>query len=200
VLRCALLVLLLASGACRAPEVRPDGATVDPVPPRLTSAAPPVAPVDSAAGARRDPLPPAPEPSASATAEPAPTASAAPGGPCSIKVTALIEASVSRGVHRSPMREATMDRLSPEERSRWHSRDHGVTYLLCRYAVTMNGKRFTYDHVAGQEMPTRGQLDTAQCSLPAEMRKVEADLRQTTKQCSDPHAGAYWGFDLVAVP
>jgi hypothetical protein len=133
---------------------------------------------------------------ASAPGAPTPPASAAPKGPCEITITALLEAEVFRGVRRSPMREQTMERLSPDERSRWHGRDHGVTYLQCRYAVSMNHRPFIYEHVAGQGMLFDHKLDPARCSDPAEKRKVEVDLRQTTRQCTDPHAGAYWGFDL----
>ena len=90
-----------------------------------------------------------------------------------------------------------MARLSPEERSRWYGRDHGLTYLRCRYTVSVNGKSYRYEHIAGQEVGSGRSLDPAVCSSAAEKRKVEAELVSTTRGCSDPHAGAYGGFDLV---
>jgi hypothetical protein len=32
------------------------------------------------------------------------------------------------------------------------------------------------------------------------MEKVQSDVVQTTRRCSDAHAGGYWGFDLVEDP
>lgn len=183
-----LAVLLLS---CRTSELRPDPALASP---RASGAG------ESSAGAMRraapEPVPPA-EASAPAPEAPAPEASAPLPGGCKIKITGVISADVFRGPGSdSPMRQKTMERLSPEERARWHGRDHGLKHLRCRYAVTLNGKAYLYDHKGGQELSFDHKLDPAICSDPAKIREVEKGLVETTKRCTDPHAGAYWGFDL----
>jgi hypothetical protein len=72
-----------------------------------------------------------------------------------------------------------------------------VTYLLCKYAVQMNGRAFTYEHVAGQNISQTGPLELSTCSALAIRAEAEKRVRSSTTECADPHAGAYWGFDLV---
>ena len=69
--------------------------------------------------------------------------------------------------------------------------------MQCRYAVRLNGKAFTFEHVAAQGFGSRGDLDAHMCGAPSEKDKAAKQIAETTKQCADPHAGAYWGFDLV---
>ncbi|MEJ7729535.1 MAG: hypothetical protein WKG00_09985 [Polyangiaceae bacterium] len=64
----------------------------------------------------------------------------------------------------------------------------------------MNGKRYRYVHIAASQVSGHGELDAALCHQVAEMQKVQAQLVQSTRLCSDAHAGAYWGFDLVEEP
>jgi len=114
--------------------------------------------------------------------------SAGKPGLCFVEITSLLSADIFRGVRRSPSRDAARARLSSKTRGEWDGRDHALTYLQCRYAVRMNGKPYTYEHVAGQGFGSRRDLDTKTCDTPMEKDKV-----------ADPHAGAYWGFDLVEV-
>jgi hypothetical protein len=121
-------------------------------------------------------------------------------GACVIRVKALLDAQIFRGPGvDSPMRQKAMANLSPEERDRWHGRDHAYSHLQCRYAVTMNGRAYTYKHNGGQAIGFGHKLDTKTCSQPEHIRKVEEELKQTTRQCTDPHHGAHWGHDLVEV-
>lgn len=197
--RCSLvLALLLALPGCRpsATQVTPD--------PARASAADSAPPAPSAAAQRRDPPPePAPTDLASAAPTPAdpPSASSATAtGACVIRVKTVLDAQIFRGPGvDSPMRQKAMANLSPEERDRWHGRDHAYSHLQCRYAVTMNGRAYTYKHNGGQAIGFGHKLDTKTCSQPEHIRKVEEQLTQTTRQCTDPHHGAYWGNDLVEV-
>ena len=117
---------------------------------------------------------------------------------CTMTVGALLAANIYAGVRGSPSRTASRDRLDPPTRARWDGRDHGVTYLLCKYAVRMNGRAFTYEHVAAQNIISQSTpLDTATCSAAATRKQVAEQVRESTNECADPHAGAYWGFDLV---
>lgn len=124
-------------------------------------------------------------------------ASSGQPGLCFVEITASLSAQIFRGVPRSPSRDAARARLSPETRQRWDGRDHGLSYLECRYAVRMNGHPFTYAHIAGQGLGSQGGLDAKTCTTPSERSKVAARIVETTKKCTEPHAGAYWGFDLV---
>ena len=124
------------------------------------------------------------------------------GGPsrCDVVVGALLDANVYRGVPRSPSRDETLRHLSPATQRAWAGRDHARAYLECRYALTMNGRRYTYAHVLATGFNFDAKLDTARCSALDTLRAVQQHVRETTKQCTDPHAGAYWGDDLVSVP
>lgn len=145
----------------------------------------------------------APTPSASAATAPvvADTADPPPepwdGSRCDVKLGDLLDANVYRGVRNTPSRQATLDRLDPKTRDRWHGRDHAVSYILCKYAVKMNGHDFTFEHQAGQSIGDFGSLDKEKCGTKEERAKVVDDIKKSTKDCSDPHAGAYWGSDLV---
>ena len=142
-------------------------------------------------------------PSAPATAPlaPPPSIAVTDGGTCAIHITHVIDAQVFRGPGRdSPSRQATLARLSPKERAQWDGRDHGLLHVRCTYAVTMNGKRYRYEHIAAQTLSGHQDLDPALCHQQTERQKVQDDLVSTTRLCSDPHAGAYWGFDLVEEP
>lgn len=184
-----LLPLLLV--ACR-PEVRPDPALRPEAPASSPGAMPREAPRVSAETSAT--------PEASAAPPSASAPPAAPGGPCKIRITAILEAQAWRGPGAdSPARQRTLDALSPTERDQWRGRDHALQHLRCRYAVEMNGKRYTYSHIARQIVgfDSDNELDPKKCE--ADRPKVEKDLIETTRGCTDPHAGAYWGFDLVEV-
>ncbi len=119
------------------------------------------------------------------------------GGPrCDIRVLSLSSAEVFRGVPRSAQRDHTMSKLTPATRQRWRSLDHGVSYLRCSYRVEMNGAQYTYDYVAHQGFASDPKLDTGRCGEVDTARDAATSVRSATKDCSDPHAGAYWGFDL----
>jgi hypothetical protein len=147
--------------------------------------------------------PPIAEPVATVTIPPTPEASApeappdAPDGGCAIELGAKLAANIYRGVRDTPAQRATRDHLDPKTRAEWDAHDHGVTYLLCKYAVRMNGRSYTYEHVAGHNVTQRAPLDLAQCDAAATRAAVTKAIHESTHECSDPHAGAYWGFDLV---
>lgn len=157
------------------------------------------------------PVPPPPDASTIAVASVSPVADAAPtveetadaapepwdAATCSVVLGGLLDGHVARGVRNTPSRQATLDRLDPKTRQQWYGRDHGVSYLLCRYAVRVNGHAFTYDHQAGQAIGDPSSLDEKKCATEEERAKVVADIKKHTNQCADPHAGAYWGYDLV---
>jgi hypothetical protein len=59
----------------------------------------------------------------------------------------------------------------------------------------MNGRAYTYEHVATGPAPS-GRYEPADCSGADVRREVAGRIRDVTNGCRDPHAGAYWGFDL----
>lgn len=205
-----VLALLAAPAGCRAPEIGKEAGTpAPPVPlPVLQTSASAPSPATPAASpplpgsAQERPLPAGVLLASAPSAWSAASGSKPPIAPltCQIRVLALLDAEVFRGVPASPSREAARANLPRSTRERWDGRDHGVTYLRCRYAVLLNGRHFTYDHVAGQGFVSSDPLDFGICRGTAEQQRVEARLVQTTKKCADPHAGAYWGFDLREAP
>lgn len=144
---------------------------------------------------------PTPTPSASTPPVVADVADAAPepwdGSRCDVTLGALLDANVYRGVRNTPSRQATLDNLDPRTRERWHGRDHAVSYILCKYAVKMNGSDFTFEHQAGQSIGDFGSLDKEKCGTKEERANVLEAIKKATNNCADPHAGAYWGSDLV---
>jgi hypothetical protein len=200
-----MLVVLASCFSCRAspattppPEPRPAadaGATATTANPAPARASPPstTAPASAAAST--------PSPPATASLAPPATLAVTDGGTCAIHITHVVDAQVFRGPGRdSPSRQAAMERLSPKERAQWHGRDHGLLHTRCTYAVTMNGKRYRYEHIAAQTLSGHQELDPALCHQQNERQKVQDDLVNTTRLCTDPHAGAYWGFDLIEEP
>lgn len=188
-----LLLALPLALACHSPS-----APRERVPDAAVTVEPPAA---SVADAQTSPRPVVTASSSAATARPvdAPPVSAGKPGLCFVELTSLLSADIFRGVRRSPSRDAARARLSSKTRGEWEGRDHALTYLQCRYAVRLNGKPYTYEHVAGQGFGSRRDLDTKTCDTPMEKDKVAKQIVDTTKQCKEPHAGAYWGFDLVEV-
>lgn len=172
--RLVAFVALGTAVACAKSTAPPDASTIDVVPTPSASATPPV--VADVADA-------APEPW--------------DGSRCDVTLGALLDANVYRGVRNTPSRQATLDNLDPRTRERWHGRDHAVSYILCKYAVKMNGSDFTFEHQAGQSIGDFGALDKEKCGTKEERAKVLDDIKKSTKNCADPHAGAYWGSDLV---
>jgi hypothetical protein len=169
-------VLVVAIAACHSPEPeRPRPSVID------------VAPPTSDAG-----------PGPIVKAEAAPSVVAAAGaGACAVHVLALANATVGAGPHSTPAREASMGHLDKKTADAWRGRDHALRHLLCTYRVEVNGTKWTYVHLAGQGFFGDERLDPASCSTPASERAVEARIHDFTHECTDPHAGAYWGFDLV---
>lgn len=119
------------------------------------------------------------------------------GAGCTVSVGTLLSANVFSGVRDSPSRAASRSALDPATRARWDARDHGVQYLACKYAIEMNHKPFTYDHVAAQDFTRAHPLDPKTCETQTMRIEVAARVREFTRACADPHAAAYWGFDLV---
>lgn len=209
-MRIAVLVVLVGCASCRAAPTSPPPEDALPAAEASAAASDASAPVSAS--------PPIPTPAATetktetASASPSPASAGAPfalppststgdAGLCSIHITHVLDAQVFRGPGRdSPSRKAAIAGLSPEERSRWEGRDHSLKHTRCIYAVTMNGKRYRYEHIAKQAIGMHVQLDPALCHQEAERKKVQDDLLETTQRCGDPHAGAYWGFDLVEEP
>lgn len=166
-------------------------------------------------GCTRDPAPaiqPVPEPSRSSSARevviaPPPSASAgepaseplptSDSGACQVSVVRVIGAAVYRGPGvDSPMRQKSLESMPPEQRDRWRGRDHGVKHLACTYALRVSGKLYRYRHNGGQDFTNSFDLDPATCSKDETQREVEKEVRDFTKQCSDLHAGEYWGYRL----
>ena len=117
---------------------------------------------------------------------------------CTIELGALVSAEVFRGARNTPVRRDHYERLSPREQANWDAHDHGLTYLLCRHAVTMNGERYTFEHVLG-ESPHGDRLDPKTCDTAETRALVTKDIHRASNECTDPHAHAYWGSDLVPV-
>ncbi len=143
----------------------------------------------------------APPPSASAAqpaSDPVPTSDS---GSCKVSVVRVIEAAVYRGPGvDSPMRQKSLESMPPEQRDRWRGRDHGVKHLACTYALRVSGKLYRYRHNGGQDFTNSFDLDPSTCSKDETKREVEEEVREVTKQCSDLHAGEYWGYRLDPLP
>ena len=172
-MRAPICLALLCAAACRAPETEP---------PRTVEL---VAIRDDAGAA---------VPTTTATTD---VAAEADASACEVRVLTLTDAAVRAGPRSSPQREATLARLDPKTRSAWRGRDHALRHLLCTYRIQMNGVEWTYVHLAGEGLAGSPRLDPAPCSTPEGKQAVEARIRDFTHQCTDPHAGAYEGDDLV---
>jgi hypothetical protein len=118
---------------------------------------------------------------------------------CTVLVGVTLSASIFRGVRDTGARRAAIATLDPTTRATWERRDHAYGYLLCKYAVLMNERRYTYEHEAGQQLGHMTALDPALCSTDATRATVTKDIVRSTKGCADPHGGAYWGGDLEAL-
>jgi hypothetical protein len=124
------------------------------------------------------------------------TAAETDAGDCEVRVTGVSEARVYGGPGvDSPMRAESIRRLPPKTAQKWASRDHAYSHLACTYSVRVNGKTYRYRHNAGQALG-RGKLDPATCSTDETRVEVEAQVANFTKQCSNLHAGEYWGYRL----
>lgn len=118
-----------------------------------------------------------------------------------MRVGALLKAEVGAGpgpISRS--HDDAIRALDPDTAARWRSRDHGMTHLTCTYRMTMNGSLYTYAHIAKQALTNGEPLDPATCRTQATRQEAVRRMREFTEGCSDPHAGAYWGFDLTLDP
>ena len=128
----------------------------------------------------------------------APVASAAPPledpAPCLVTVLEVLASKDHRGVPDSPARQAGLAAMSPQERRMDEAESHFATYRQCEYAVSVDGHRYrwtaTWDTTLEDRPPDWCEQHRGE---------VVSDIRQTTRACTELHAGAWWGHDLVPI-
>jgi hypothetical protein len=129
-----------------------------------------------------------------------PSAVALSNSACQIAMTEDLEAHVYAGQRMTPERRATRDGLDPRTRNMWDGMDHGVTHLLCKYAVRVNGRDYSYEYEGGTNVSLNKPLDTAMCATPVMRDAAVQSVREATENCADLHRGASRGSDLVPRP
>ncbi len=119
-------------------------------------------------------------------------------GRCVVTVSALLEAQEYRGPGPiTPDLEASLD-SNPEFARTYQRLSHGDHHIQCVYQVELAhepGKRYrwrTYFTNTAREATPKA------CNGMA--AEVADDIVQTTKECTDLAAGAYWGFVLEELP
>ena len=141
---------------------------------------------------------PAPEPTPEPTPSPEPPVEFVPvtrgAGSCEVTLVALLEAEEYRGAGpMTPSLEATMN-ADPEFARAWESESHGDHHIQCHYEVRIESKpqqRYRWRVVHGN---TLREHTPEVCKR--ELAAVAEDIIQTTKNCTQPGAGAYWGYSL----
>lgn len=115
-------------------------------------------------------------------------------GSCVVTVHAVLEAQEYRGGGpMTPALEASLA-ANPEYARMYQSESHGDHHIQCHYDVTLAhlpNQRFRWRTVHNN---TLRDLDTQICN--ADVGKVAQDIVESTKQCADFAAGAYWGYVL----
>lgn len=115
-------------------------------------------------------------------------------GSCMVSVVALLEAEAYRG--GGPMTPALEASLAadPDYARMYNAESHGDHHIQCHYEVSLAhlpGKRWRWREVRNN---TLRKLSPEICkSLAVE---VADDIIQTTKNCTNLDAGAYWGYVL----
>ncbi len=113
-------------------------------------------------------------------------------GSCDVTIESLLEANVYMGYVESPSFWDGYKRLDAESRKMWDEESHGECYLSCRYVVLLNGKRYKHEHTSWQS-PCDTLMEPAMCSDPFEARCTTEDIFSATRECTDIHAGEYYG-------
>lgn len=115
-------------------------------------------------------------------------------GSCIVTVVALLEAEEYRGGGpMTPALEASMA-ADPDFARMYNSESHGDHHIQCHYQVSLAhlpGKRWRWREVKSNTLRDLGPEICESLAI-----EVADDIIQTTRNCTDLNAGAYWGYVL----
>lgn len=115
-------------------------------------------------------------------------------GSCKVTLVALLEAEEYRGAGpMTPFLEAAMN-ADPDFARSWESEGYGDHHIQCHYEVRIESQpqqRYRWRVVYGN---TLREHTPEICKT--ELAAVAKDIVETTQNCTQPSAGAYWGYSL----
>lgn len=111
---------------------------------------------------------------------------------CAVDVVAVLADDTYRGSPTSPHQQNLAENRSADEQAQWDAESHFDSYRQCEYQVTMSGRDWRY---ISTWSTTLDELPDSWCE--DARAHIAAEVQRVTKGCTDPHAGAYWGSDLV---
>ena len=115
---------------------------------------------------------------------------------CEVQIVAILEAEEYRGPGPlTPSVAASLD-ADPDYAQFYNSASHGDHHIQCHYEVRLGhlpDARFRWRTVHGN---TLREHTPALCEAPEQVAAAAEDIIDTTKQCTDFDAGAYWGYVL----
>jgi hypothetical protein len=119
-------------------------------------------------------------------------------GNCEVTVSALLEAEEYRG--SGPMTPALEAALAanPDHARMHRAESHGDHHIQCHYEIRLGHRpadRFSWREVHNNTLRDK---TPALCLELAE--EVAEHVIESTKQCTDFDAGAYWGYVLEPIP
>jgi hypothetical protein len=117
---------------------------------------------------------------------------------CDVRVGAVVEASVYRGSPSSAAKDNSQ--MSQGQRDFNRSHDHGVKYLSCTFAVTIDGVAYTYEHRTRSGTPLSSDLDDSACNDATMANETRDEIVDVTNHCTDFDGAAYYGYVLTRSP
>ena len=111
---------------------------------------------------------------------------------CPVTVDRVLEDAAYRGHPMTPAHADMLRRLSPEQQQMYRAESHAESYRQCAYAVTVSGQAWRFTETWSTLL---GDKPADWCAQATE--EVAALIQRTTRGCTDLHAGAYYGHDLV---
>lgn len=126
------------------------------------------------------------------TSEPPVVPAALP--PCAITDLRVDKSARYRGAAYTPAHQAWLDSLDGDSLAMARAEDHGASHHLCTYSLTALGGRWRWTETwdtTFEDKPT-GWCNTA-------IPEVVAQIRSSTKECTQPERGAWWGHRLEAL-
>ena len=108
--------------------------------------------------------------------------------PCAVKVEAVLSGERYRG--SGPLSPSASERMrtDPDFARQWEAEEHGICHVRCEYRMAIEGQRYR----------TTDILDDIGCELgkrdcEKQLREFEDHVRTFTRNCTDLHAGEYYG-------
>ncbi len=90
--------------------------------------------------------------------------------------------------------------MDEKTRRDFRARDRSSRYLQCTHVVSINGKRYEYEHVVDSSFAPDSIADwEAKCRSAETKRRLVEHLRASTEHCRNLTGGEHWGLQLRPV-